>query len=119
MLMADRAPCGYLSIGEGGVRLRVRLTPRSARSGIDGVTPTADGAALKARVRAVPEDGKANAALEALIADWLGLARSTVAVVSGHTSRVKIISIAGNGATLARDIAKRIGSLEAGNGGRG
>ena len=79
-----------------GVRLRVRIQPKSSRDGIDGVTVTADGPAVTARVRAIPEDGKANAALERLVAAWLGLPRSAVAVRSGQTSRVKLLAIEGS-----------------------
>lgn len=116
--MAECALSEYLTVVEDGVRLRVRLTPKSSRDAIDGVGPTADGPALKARVRAVPENGRANVALEKLIAGWLRVPRSSVVVVSGHAARVKNIKITGNGALLAQDIAKRIDALEAGNGGR-
>ena len=86
----------------GTVILRVRLTPKSSRDAIEDLTPTADGPALKARVRAVPEDGKANAALEDLVADWLDIAGGRVKVVGGQTSRVKSVSISGDtAATLA------------------
>ena len=45
---------------EKGVVLQVRLTPKSSRDALEGVEVLADGACvLKARVRAVPEDGKA------------------------------------------------------------
>lgn len=50
---------------------------------------------LKARVRAVPENGKANRAIEKLIAKRLKIAKSTVSVVSGETSRNKTIRIDG------------------------
>ena len=48
--------------------MRVRLTPRASKDGIDGLKEIADGACVQARVRAVPEDGKANAALLELLA---------------------------------------------------
>jgi uncharacterized protein YggU (UPF0235/DUF167 family) len=50
---------------------------------------------LKARVRAAPEDGKANAALIALIAKTLSVAKSNVSVVRGATSRMKVLEIEG------------------------
>lgn len=78
-----------------GVRLAVRLTPKSSRDAIDGVRQSADGKAfLAARVRAVPEDGKANKALEVLLAKALGVPKSSVSVVAGHTSRLKTAMIA-------------------------
>ena len=48
---------------------------------------------LKVRVRAVPEKGKANAAVEALLAKALGLPRSAVSVEKGETQRIKTVRI--------------------------
>ena len=89
-----------------GLALVVRLTPKGGRDAIDGVETMSDGkAVLKARVRAVPEDGKANAALVELIAKALRVPRSAVTVVAGQTSRVKTLEIAGDGAELAAALA--------------
>ena len=81
---------------ETGVLIRVRLTPKGGSDCIDGLTTTPDGPALKARVRAVPEDGAANAAVAALVADWLGLAKRDVALAGGHKSRSKLLAVAGD-----------------------
>ncbi len=51
---------------------------------------------LKARVTAVPEKGKANKALIALVAKSLGIAKSSIDLVSGDTSRKKILRIDGD-----------------------
>lgn len=65
----------------------------------------ADGkAVLVARVRAVPEDGKANAALCTLMAQSLGLAKSCVSVAGGHAQRVKTLRIEGNPAKVAEGL---------------
>lgn len=86
-----------------GADLFVRLTPKSSRDALEGVDTTADGAAhIKARVRAVPEKGAANTALERLVARSLGVPASTVSVVAGGTSRLKTVRIAGEPATLER-----------------
>jgi uncharacterized protein YggU (UPF0235/DUF167 family) len=74
--------------------LRVRLTPKGGRDSVDGIVETPDGPAIKARVRAAPENGAANAALTSLIADWLGVARSDITVIAGHKSRSKQLAIA-------------------------
>lgn len=99
---------GPVRVETGGISLRVRLTPKSSRDEIGGVEATAEGDAVKARVRAVPEDGKANAALETLVAGWLGVAKSAVAVVAGGKSRVKRVAVAGDAADLAARIAARL-----------
>jgi len=74
--------------------LAIRLTPNGGRDALDGVEMTADGQAhLKARVTAVPEKGKANKALVALLSKALKVPKSAVSVVSGETSRQKILRI--------------------------
>lgn len=50
---------------------------------------------LKARVRAAPENGEANAALEKLIAKAFGVAKGKVKVVRGQTARMKQLEIEG------------------------
>jgi uncharacterized protein len=91
--------------------LKVRLTPKSSRDEIVGVEDFAGEMVLKARVRAVPERGRANAALVKLIADWLKLPPSSVTVVQGGKSRVKHIAIEGDANALARLIEARLAAL--------
>jgi uncharacterized protein len=97
----------------GGVALRVRLAPKSSRNAIEGVTATAAGPALKARVRSVPEDGAANAALERLVAEWLGVTRTTVAVSGGGKSRVKTLAVAGDARVLVALLEQKLAALAA------
>lgn len=75
--------------------LRVRLTPSGRADRIEGVARDEQGLYLKARVRAAPENGKANAALEALLAKKLGIAKSKVSVARGVTARMKVVEIEG------------------------
>ncbi|HUO55223.1 MAG TPA: DUF167 family protein [Rhodoblastus sp.] len=85
-----------------GIALHVRLTPKSSRDALDGAETRADGAVvLKARVRAVPEDGKANAALVALVARELKLPASRVQLAAGATSRQKTLVLEGDPDALA------------------
>ena len=60
-----------------GIMLPVRLTPKSSRDEIGGIEAFGGEAVLKARVRALPEDGRANEALAKLIAHWLKLPPSS------------------------------------------
>jgi uncharacterized protein YggU (UPF0235/DUF167 family) len=79
---------------DGGIDLFVRLTPKSSADAVDGIAASADGRAhIAARVRAVPEKGAANAALERLIAGHFGIPRSRVAVVAGQTGRLKTVRV--------------------------
>lgn len=95
-------------IVQNGLAIRVRLTPKASRDAIEGVEETADGPALKARVRAVPEDGAANAAVEKLLAAWLGVPKSAVTLVSGGKSRVKMLAVSGDGTALAAAVAAKV-----------
>ena len=81
---------------EGGVRLRLKVQPKARRACIAGWTPDPDGAALKLSVGAPAEDGKANAAVIALLAEALGVAKSAISVVSGATDRRKLVEIRGD-----------------------
>lgn len=80
-----------------GVEIFVRLTPKSARDALEGVDFRDDGACvLKARVRAVPEDGKANAALIALLAKTLKIPASRIKLAAGATARQKTLILGGD-----------------------
>ncbi|TPK61000.1 DUF167 domain-containing protein [Mesorhizobium sp. B2-4-19] len=89
-------------IRENGIDLFVRLTPKSSVDRLEGVETAADGRShFKARVRAVPESGAANQALERLVAKTLGVPASAVSVVAGGTARLKTLRIAGDPKVLA------------------
>lgn len=82
-----------LRITQRGTSLRfgVRVQPRASRSEIVGL----HGDALKVRLAAAPIDGAANEALIVLLADALGIVRGAVRVVSGATSRGKVVEVEG------------------------
>jgi uncharacterized protein len=85
----------------GGILIACRLTPRGGRDSIDGLAQLADGTpVLTARVRRAAEGGQANAALCALLADWLGAATSQARIVAGAKSRVKLVAVSGDPANL-------------------
>lgn len=72
-------------------RLDLKVSPKASRNAITGWI----GVSLKVSVTAAPERGKANEAVEQLLAEVLALPRSAVTVVAGHTSRLKRIEIVG------------------------
>ena len=93
-----------------GLRLAVRLTPRAARNGLDGVVPGPDGRpTLQLRVAAPPVEGAANAALVAYVAEALRMQKSDVAIVSGQRGRLKLLELTGNAAALLARLAEWVG----------
>ena len=71
------------------ILLKVRIVPKAGRNSIIGLH---DGM-LKVLVTAVPEKGKANAALVKLLSKTLGIAKTSIHIVSGETVRNKILSL--------------------------
>jgi len=64
-----------------------------------------DGSAvLRVRVKAVPDKGKANTAVVALLAKALGVPKSAITLVSGDTARLKTIQIEGDPVALAAGV---------------
>ncbi|MGF1528898.1 MAG: DUF167 domain-containing protein [Candidatus Competibacterales bacterium] len=72
-------------------RLAVKVIPGSSRDAVVGWR----GEALRIKLRAPPEQGRANRALVALLAAELNLAPGDIAVVKGHTSPHKVVAIQG------------------------
>ncbi len=67
----------------------VKVQPKASR---DQVVGYRDGV-LQLRVTAPPDKGRANAAVVALLADALGVAKSRVRIVSGQSSRDKVLTV--------------------------
>ena len=82
--------------------IAVKVVPRAAK---DEIVGWLDGA-LKVRVQAPPQDGRANRALEELLAEALNLKKNAVAVAAGQSSPRKRVAISG----LTHDeIVRRLG----------
>ena len=73
------------------VTLSVRIQPRASKNEI----VVMEGGGLKIRLTAPPVDGAANEALVKFLSDTLSIPKSHVEIVSGHTSREKIVRING------------------------
>ena len=71
--------------------LRLRVYPSASRNELAGFT---DGV-LQVRVSAPPVKGKANRELTAFLSEALGLSKSSLTIVKGHTSRNKVIAVDG------------------------
>lgn len=82
-----------LSEAPEGVRITVKVIPKSSRSEI--LAPRNN--ALVVKLTSPPVDGKANKDLIRMIAKTLGVPQSSVEILKGHTSRDKIL--------IARDVS--------------
>ena len=91
---------GWLQETKDGVTLTVKAVPRASKSEVVG----ADADWLRVRVKAPPVDGKANEALVKFFAEFFGVPKGSVSIVSGDTARLKRIRING----LAADKAKEV-----------
>lgn len=72
------------------MELDIRVRPKAGRNGVE-----VDGDRVTVRVTAAPEGGKANAAVVALLAKRLKVARGRVRIVRGHKGREKRVRIEG------------------------
>ena len=95
-----------------GLRVRVRLSPKASANRITGVMETPEGLTLKVLVTAQPEKGKANAALVKLVAKQLGIKKGQIDLVSGRTSRNKILKFKGDGPTLRKQLEGLLRTLD-------
>ncbi|MCK4659863.1 MAG: DUF167 domain-containing protein [Phycisphaerae bacterium] len=82
------------------VLLPIKVVPGASKTRIIGELDSR----LKVAVAAPPEKGKANDAVTALLAKHLGIRRRDVTVISGHTSPVKMICLAGVSIDQVREL---------------
>lgn len=83
------------------VRFSVHVQPRATASAVTGV----HGDALKVRLAAPPVDGAANEELVRFLAAELGVPRRSVRLVSGLTSRAKVVEVEGIEESRVRQLA--------------
>jgi uncharacterized protein YggU (UPF0235/DUF167 family) len=92
---------------EGWVELLVRLTPKSAKDQVSGLVVTDDGREwLLVKVRAVPENGAANAALVRVLAEARAIPKSALKIVAGHTSRLKTLRLDSDAPSLLETLGR-------------
>lgn len=91
---------GALEEREGGVFVRVRVTPKASRNAILGESE----GMVRVALTAPPVEGAANAALVAFLAKGLGVSKSRVTLVRGETSREKTVRVAGMTADEVRRV---------------
>ena len=71
-----------------GAEIAVRVTPKASRDRI-----VVEERQIRVYVTTVPEDGKANAAVQTLLAKALGLPKSRLSLIRGQTSRDKVFRV--------------------------
>lgn len=92
-----------------GLTLFVRLTPKAAKDVIVGVEEAGDGKShLAVRVRAVPEDGRANKALIKFLAKEMKIPASAFQLATGATARLKQLHISGDAGEIAQRFADKL-----------
>lgn len=82
--------------------IRLRVQPGASRNAVGDYR---DGA-LRVSVTAPPHDGRANAAVLALLADTLGIAKSRLRIIRGHASRDKVVAVEG---LTGEEVEQRLG----------
>jgi uncharacterized protein len=83
--------CSFVSSKGGQVLIKIRLAPRASKNRVAGI----HNGCLKIAVTAPPVDGRANKHLIEFLAKILGCAKSKLELVSGQTSREKVVSVSG------------------------
>ena len=96
----------FFTVQAGAITLSVRVTPKASRDAVVGTMPTTEGEALKVVVTAAPDKGKANAAVQALLAKSFGVAKSAVSIIAGETDRHKIVRVVGDPKALSGAASK-------------
>lgn len=74
-----------------GVSLKIKVQPKASKNQVAGIIEDA----LKIRLTAPPVDGAANKACIEFVAELLGVAKSQVEILSGHTGRSKVVKVYG------------------------
>ena len=87
------------------MKLQIKVVPKSSRNGIAGWM----GDTLKVWVTAPPERGKANVAVQAVLADALGVSRESIRLVAGLKSSRKVVEIEG---LAAAEVHRRLPSRD-------
>lgn len=80
--------------GDNRIRFHVRITPKASANKVNGWEKDADQRPfLKISVTSVPEKGKANEALIALLSKEWKIPKSQILIEKGETDRNKVLSV--------------------------
>jgi len=85
-----------------GATFRVSVQPGASKNEIVGMQEDV----LKIKISAPPVQGKANKVLIQFLAKQIGVKRSQVEILSGHTSRIKKIKVIGEGVKIEKNLQR-------------
>jgi len=104
---------GFFRLATDGVKFSVRVTPKASRNEISGLYRAGNGEmSLAVKVSAAPDKGRANEAVIEVLADALALPRSRVQIVTGATSRNKLVHVSGDSRSIAEGLETLAKKLE-------
>lgn len=106
-MVPPSAPSSPFRPAADGVTVALRVVPKAGRNRIEGTVAEADGGvALKISVTAPPEEGRANAAVIALLARAWRLPKSRLRVIQGAGGRRKVLHVEGEAGPLLARLAR-------------
>jgi uncharacterized protein (TIGR00251 family) len=111
-LIYGPVPSDLFDVSGDDVVVHVHVQPGAGRTAVTGRY----GHAVKVKVGAPPQGGRANDAVVALMAEVLGVPAASVAVVGGASSRAKRVRVTG---IAPADVERRLELAMAGNAGGG
>ena len=82
----------YFKEANGEILLNLKVIPNASKDEVVGLL---NYEYLKIKVTKAPEAGKANKAIEVLLARFFDLKKKSVSIVSGHTSSLKVVKLSG------------------------
>ncbi|MEL7567789.1 MAG: DUF167 domain-containing protein [Dehalobacterium sp.] len=90
----------------GKVSFKVKVQPRASKNGLSGII----GDAVKLRITAPPVDGEANKGVIQYFARLFGVSQKEVVIISGLSSKTKIVEISGVAASEVAEIFNNLSS---------
>jgi uncharacterized protein YggU (UPF0235/DUF167 family) len=95
----------FWRIAENAITVAVKVKPHARRPGLRGTVPDTDGDRLAIAVREPPEDGRANRAVCAALAEALGVPPSSVEMAAGASARGQTRRVLGDPSAIAARLA--------------
>jgi len=90
-------------VGGRGLLVAVKATPRANKTEATDIEADAHGrSVLRMRIKAPPVDGAANKVILRWFSDTLGISKSSVAIASGETARIKQVELTGDAQALCK-----------------